>query len=78
VLSRIGYSLMIAGGALLAFRALAQYPLSDVFVSSSLDRAAMRTTWLIATSQLRTSAVEVLITGTVIAVGSWVMRVLVR
>jgi hypothetical protein len=78
VLSRIGYSLMIAGGALLAFRALAQYPLSDVFVSSSLDRAAMRATWLIATSQLRTSAVEVLITGTVIAVGSWVMRVLVR
>jgi hypothetical protein len=78
VLSRIGYSLALAGAIALALRYVLQYPLSAVFVSSSTDRTAVRAAWLIGTSDARTLAIEVLIAGAVVAVISWVLRAVTR
>ncbi len=77
-LSRVGYSLAVAGAIALALRYVLQYPLSAVFVSSSTDRTAVRAAWLIATSDAQTLAIEVLIAGAVIAVVSWVLRAVSR
>jgi hypothetical protein len=77
-LSRIGYSLAVAGVIALALRYVLQYPLSAVFVSSSTDRRAVRAAWLIATSDARSLGIEVLIAGAVIAVISWVLRAISR
>jgi len=77
-LSRIGYSLAVAGAIALALRDVLQYPLSAVFVSSSTDRTAVRAAWLIATSDARSLAIEVLIAGAVVALVSWVLRAVSR
>jgi hypothetical protein len=78
VLSRVGYALGFAGAIALALRAVLQYPLSTVFVASSTDRAAVRAAWLIGTSDLRTTAIEVLIAGAAVAVVGWVLRFVAR
>jgi hypothetical protein len=78
VLSRIGYALAFAGAIALVLRAVLQYPLSAVFVTSSTDRGAVRAAWLIGTSDLRTTAIEVLIAGVGVAVVGWVLRVVAR
>jgi hypothetical protein len=78
VLSRIGYSLALAGVIALALRYVLQYPLSAVFVTSSTDRTAVRSAWLIGTSDARTLAIEVLIAGAAVAVISWVLRAVSR
>jgi hypothetical protein len=77
-LSRIGYSLAVAGAIALALRYVLQYPLSAVFVTSSTDRTAVRAAWLIGTSDARTLGIEVLIAGAVVAVVSWVQRAVSR
>jgi hypothetical protein len=77
-LSRVGYSLALAGAIALALRYVLQYPLSAVFVSSSVDRTAVRAAWLIGTSDARTLGVEVLIAGAVVAVVGWVLRAVSR
>jgi hypothetical protein len=77
-LSRVGYSLAVAGAIALALRYVLQYPLSAVFVSSSTDRSAVRAAWLIGTSDARSLALEVLIAGAVVAVISWVLRAVSR
>jgi hypothetical protein len=73
-LSRVGYSLALAGAIALAVRYLLQYPLAAAFVTSSTDRTAVRGAWLIATSNAETLAIEVLIAGAVVAVVGWVLR----
>lgn len=78
VLSRVGYSLLLAGAVALALRAVLQFPLSAVFVTSSTDRAAVRAAWLIGTSNARTLALGVLIAGAVVAVVSWALRAVSR
>jgi hypothetical protein len=78
VLSRVGYSLAVAGAIALALRDVLQYPLSAVFVTSSTDRSAVRAAWLIGTSDARTLAIEVLIAGAAVAVVSWALRAVSR
>lgn len=77
-LSRVGYSLALAGVIALALRFVLQYPLAAGFVTSSTDRTAVRAAWLIATSDARTLAIEVLIAGAVVAVAGWVLRAVSR
>lgn len=74
VLSRIGYSLAAAGAVALLLRYVLQYPLSAAFVTSSIDRTAVRAAWMISTSTAETLAIEVLIAGAVVVAASWVLR----
>lgn len=78
VLTRIGFSLLLAGAAALALRLVLQYPLSAAFVTSGSDRTAVRAAWMIGTSDARTLAVEVLVAGAVVTVVSWALRVVRR
>jgi hypothetical protein len=77
-LSRIGYSLLIAGGVLLGLRAGLRFPLASAVGHSGADRAAVRAAWLIATVTLRSEAIGLLVAGAVLAVVSWLARVLWR
>jgi hypothetical protein len=78
VLSRIGYTLVVAGAIALALRALLQFPLAAVFVASPTDRSAVRAAWMIGTSDARTLAIGVMIAGALVAVISWVVRAVAR
>jgi hypothetical protein len=73
-LSRIGYALLIAGGAVLALRAGLQFPLAVAAVRSDADRAAVRAAWLISTVALRSEAIGLLVAGGVLTVASWLAR----
>jgi len=67
----VGVCLAICGGLLLAARALIGPALADSLVpaSASANRAAVRATWLIGSTQLRTAAIIALIAGGVLLVG---------
>jgi hypothetical protein len=77
-LSRAGYAIALAGAVVLAARALLAHPLADLAVGSSTNRAAVHDAWLIGSTQLRDTGIELLIIGAVVAVGSWVVRALTR
>jgi hypothetical protein len=77
-LSRVGYTIVLAGAIVLVGRWLAQYPLASPAVGSGTDRAAIRGAWIIGTSQLRDTGIIILVVGAVVAVGSWALRVLTR
>jgi hypothetical protein len=67
----VGVCLAICGGLLLAARALIGPALADQLVPASApaNRAAVRATWLIGSSQLRTAAIIALIAGGVLLIG---------
>jgi hypothetical protein len=67
----VGVCLAICGGVLLAARALIGPVLADQLVPASApaNRAAVRATWLIGSSQLRTAGITALIAGGVLLIG---------
>jgi hypothetical protein len=67
----VGVCLAIAGGLLLAARALIGPALADALVPASApaNRAAVRATWLIGSTQLRDAAIILLIVGGVLLIG---------
>lgn len=77
-LAYVGGCLAACGGILLGLRALAGPVLVDALVpdASSLDRAAVRATWLVATTQLRTCAIVLLVVGGVLLIGGAVAAVI--
>ena len=76
--SRAGYAIAVAGVVVLVGRVLVQYPLASAAVGSGTDRAAVRAAWLIGSSQLRDTGIEILVAGGVVAVVSWGLRALSR
>jgi hypothetical protein len=77
-LSRAGYAIALAGAVVIAARYFVQFPLASLAVDSGTARAAVRGAWLIGTTQLRDTGIELLIAGAVVAVGSWVARAVTR
>jgi hypothetical protein len=74
----VGVCLAICGGLLLAARALIGPVLADHLVPASApaNRAAVRAAWLVGTTQLRTTAIIVLILGGVLLIGGTVAAVI--
>jgi hypothetical protein len=67
----VGVCLAVCGGLLLAARALIGPALADSLVPASApaNRAAVRATWLIGSTQLQTAAIIALIAGGVLLIG---------
>lgn len=67
----VGVCLALCGGLLLAARALIAPALADQLVPASepVNRAAVRAAWLIGSTQLRTSAIILLVVGGVLVIG---------
>jgi hypothetical protein len=67
----VGGCLILCGGIIVAARRLIAPALADALVPASepVNRAAVRATWLIGTSQLRTAAIVSMIVGGVLLVG---------
>ena len=74
----VGACLALCGGILLGARALIGPALADGLVPAeqSANRAAVRATWAIATSQLRTMAIIALVVGGVLLIGGAIASVL--
>jgi hypothetical protein len=77
-ISRVGYAIALSGAIVLVGRWLWQYPLASLAVDSATNRAAVRGAWLIGTTQLRDTGVEILVVGGVVAISSWVVRAISR
>jgi hypothetical protein len=60
---RVGYCLLVVGAAVLVARALFAPALADALVSGSTYRAAADATWTIATTELRDTAIIILVCG---------------
>jgi hypothetical protein len=58
---RVGYCLVVVGAGVLAARALLVPALADALVSGSTPRAAAHAAWRIATTQLRDTAIVILV-----------------
>jgi hypothetical protein len=67
----VGACLIVSGALLLVARALIGPALADSLVPASApaNRAAVRATWLIGTTQLRTAAIIALVAGGVLLIG---------
>ena len=76
----VGACLALCGGILLGARALIGPALADTLVPASepVNRAAVRATWMIGTSQLRTAAIIALIAGGVLLIGGTIASLLAR
>jgi len=76
----VGGCLILCGGILVAARRLIGPPLADALVPASqpVNRAAVRATWLIGTSQLRTMAIIAMIAGGVLLVGAAIWALIDR
>jgi hypothetical protein len=74
----VGACLALCGGILLGVRALIGPALADSLVPASqpANRAAVRATWAIGTSQLRTLAIIALVVGGVLLIGGAVASVI--
>lgn len=70
-LRRAGYGLIAVGVIVVAARALLAGPLADALVSSGTDRAAARAAWMIATAELRDTAVIVGACGVAAVAVGW-------
>jgi hypothetical protein len=77
-LSRTGYAIALAGAVVVAARYLVQFPLASLAVDSGTARAGVRGAWLIGSTQLRDTGIELFVIGAVVAAGSWVVRALSR
>jgi hypothetical protein len=73
----VGGCLVLCGGILVAARRLIAPALADALVPASepVNRAAVRATWLIGTTQLRTAAIIAMIVGGVLLVGGAVVAI---
>jgi hypothetical protein len=63
---RVGYCLLLVGAVVLVARALLAPALADALVSGSTYRAAAHAAWTIATTELRDTAIVVLVCGAVL------------
>jgi hypothetical protein len=69
VVVRIGVCLILVGAAVLVGRAVVAPALADALVSSSTYRPAARAAWTIGTTELRDTAVAILIAGGALLIG---------
>jgi hypothetical protein len=76
----VGACLAICGGILLGARALIGPALADALVPASepVNRAAVRATWMVGSSQLRTAAIIAFIAGGVLLFGGAIAAILAR